>query len=76
MLRFSDHIDGRTSTFHKHPQQEKYLEWIGDSFDPEAFDADNVNRKLHPEIGQANRPHPPRPLTHGLFCRTTAHHKA
>ena len=43
MLRYSDHVDGRTLTFHKHPQHEE-------------FDADNVNRKLHPEIGQANRP--------------------
>jgi hypothetical protein len=46
MLRYSDHIDGRTSTFNKHPQHEEYLEWIGDSFDPEAFGADKVNRKL------------------------------
>ncbi len=30
-----------------HPQHEEYLEWIGDSFDPEAFDAEEVNRKLH-----------------------------
>ena len=29
-----------------HPQHEEYLEWVGDSFDPEAFDADEVNRKL------------------------------
>ena len=29
-----------------HPQHEEYLEWIGDSFDPEAFDLDEVNRKL------------------------------
>jgi hypothetical protein len=29
-----------------HLQHEEYLEWIGDSFDPEAFDADEVNRKL------------------------------
>ena len=30
-----------------HPQHDEYLEWIGDGFDPEAFDADKVNRKLH-----------------------------
>jgi Plasmid pRiA4b ORF-3-like protein len=30
-----------------HPQHEGYLEWIGDNFDPEAFDAEEVNRKLH-----------------------------
>jgi len=30
-----------------HPQHEEYLEWIGDSFAPEAFDAEAVNRKLH-----------------------------
>lgn len=30
-----------------HPQHEGYLEWIGDNFDPEAFDAGEVNRKLH-----------------------------
>jgi len=29
-----------------HPQHEEYLEWIGDSFDPDAVDADEVNRKL------------------------------
>ncbi len=30
----------------RHPEHQEYLEWIGDSFDPEAFDADEVNRKL------------------------------
>jgi hypothetical protein len=30
-----------------HLQHEGYLEWIGDNFDPEAFDAEKVNRKLH-----------------------------
>jgi hypothetical protein len=29
-----------------HPQRVGYLEWIGATFDPEAFDADEVNRKL------------------------------
>ena len=29
-----------------HPEHEKYLDWIGDSFDPEAFDLDEINRKL------------------------------
>ena len=29
-----------------HPQHEECLEWVGDSFDPEAFDLDEVNRKL------------------------------
>ena len=29
-----------------HPQHDEYLEWIGDSFDPEAFNANEVNRKL------------------------------
>ena len=29
-----------------HPQHEEHLEWIGDSFDPEAFDLDEINRKL------------------------------
>jgi Plasmid pRiA4b ORF-3-like protein len=29
-----------------HPQHEEYLEWIGDSFDPEAFDLDEINRSL------------------------------
>ncbi|MFY9561427.1 MAG: plasmid pRiA4b ORF-3 family protein [Terriglobales bacterium] len=31
----------------RHPEHQEYMEWIGDSFDPEAFDADEVNRKLH-----------------------------
>jgi len=29
-----------------HPQHEGYLEWIGDNFDPEAFDISAINRKL------------------------------
>ena len=29
-----------------HPQHREYLEWIGDSFNPEAFDLNEVNRKL------------------------------
>jgi hypothetical protein len=29
-----------------HPQHVEYLEWIGDGFDPEAFDVNAVNRKL------------------------------
>jgi hypothetical protein len=35
------------ATHPNHPQHERYLEWIGDSFDPEAFDVNKVNRKLH-----------------------------
>jgi Plasmid pRiA4b ORF-3-like protein len=35
------------ATHPNHPQHEGYLEWIGDSFDPEAFDVNKVNRKLH-----------------------------
>jgi hypothetical protein len=30
----------------EHPQHEDYLEWIGDEFDPEAFDMDEVNATL------------------------------
>ena len=30
----------------RHPEHQEYLEWIGDSFDPEAFDVDEINRKL------------------------------
>jgi hypothetical protein len=29
-----------------HPQRVGYLEWIGATFGPEAFDTDEVNRKL------------------------------
>jgi hypothetical protein len=29
-----------------HPEHEDYLEWIGDEFDPEAFDLDGVNATL------------------------------
>ncbi len=29
-----------------HPEHDEYLEWIGGSFDPEAFDLDEVNRLL------------------------------
>ncbi len=31
-----------------HPEHEMYHEWIGDEFDPEAFDLDAVNRRLQP----------------------------
>ena len=31
----------------KHPEHEGYLEWIGGTFDPDAFDLDEVNRLLH-----------------------------
>ena len=30
----------------KHPEHEDYLEWIDGSFDPAAFDLDEVNRRL------------------------------
>lgn len=30
----------------KHPDHEDMLEWIGDSFDPEAFDVEEVNQRL------------------------------
>jgi len=29
-----------------HPEHESMLEWIGDGFDPEAFDLDAINRQL------------------------------
>jgi hypothetical protein len=29
-----------------HPEHEDYLEWIGDEFDPEAFDLDKINDAL------------------------------
>jgi Plasmid pRiA4b ORF-3-like protein len=29
-----------------HPDHEEMLEWVGGSFDPEAFDLDTVNREL------------------------------
>jgi hypothetical protein len=31
----------------QHPDHEELAEWIGGDFDPEAFDADEVNRLLH-----------------------------
>lgn len=30
----------------KHPEHEDYLGWIGNNFDPEAFDIDVINRRL------------------------------
>ena len=32
----------------KHPEREERLEWIGEDFDPEAFDIEAVNRRLLP----------------------------
>jgi hypothetical protein len=29
-----------------HPEHDEYLEWVGDAFDPEAFDVEEVNREL------------------------------
>ena len=29
-----------------HPEHDKMLEWVGGSFDPEAFDIDEINREL------------------------------
>jgi hypothetical protein len=31
----------------RHPEHQEYLDWIGHRFDPEAFDVNEVNRKLH-----------------------------
>ena len=31
----------------EHEEHDEYLEWIGDDFDPEAFDVDEVNEALH-----------------------------
>ena len=31
----------------KHPQHREYKEWIGENFDPEHFDLDEVNKVLH-----------------------------
>jgi len=37
------------STNPKHPEHDRYLEWIGKNFDPEHFDLDEVNKALcHP----------------------------
>jgi len=30
----------------KHEQHEMYIEWIGDEFDPEKFDIDDINQRL------------------------------
>ena len=32
----------------KHPEREELLEWVGEDFDPEAFNLDAVNRRLQP----------------------------
>ena len=30
-----------------HPEHDDLAEWIGDNFDPEAFDVNEINQKLH-----------------------------
>jgi hypothetical protein len=32
----------------EHEKHEELLDWLGDGFDPEAFSADEVNRRLAP----------------------------
>lgn len=32
----------------KHPEREEMLEWVGEDFDPEAFNVEAVNRRLQP----------------------------
>ena len=32
----------------KHPEREELLEWVGEEWNPEAFDLDAVNRRLQP----------------------------
>lgn len=34
----------------KHPEYADYIEWIGDDFDPEAFDMEEVNERLKPSV--------------------------
>jgi hypothetical protein len=31
----------------EHEEHDSYLEWVGGEFDPEAFDPDEINRRLH-----------------------------
>jgi hypothetical protein len=39
----------------QHEQHEELLDWLGDGFDPEAFSADEVNRRLAPLQRRRNK---------------------
>lgn len=36
----------------KHPEYEERMEWLGEEFDPEAFDLEEVNQLLSPQRGR------------------------
>jgi hypothetical protein len=33
-------------THPEHPEHDSYLQWVGDEFEPEVFDLDEVNKTL------------------------------
>lgn len=51
----------------KHPEHDRYLEWIGENFDPERFDLNEVNERLrHPRKSrEADEQDDSQPLTAG-----------
>ncbi|MDO9300724.1 MAG: plasmid pRiA4b ORF-3 family protein, partial [Anaerolineales bacterium] len=42
---YKEILEARTNP--KHPQHREYKEWIGENFDPERFDLNEVNESLH-----------------------------
>ncbi len=42
--RYDDFLQAITDP--AHPEHQEFTEWIGDTFDPEEFDVNEVNQKL------------------------------
>ena len=43
--RYHDFLDAIANA--AHPEHDDFTEWIGGTFDPEAFDLNEINQKLH-----------------------------
>lgn len=55
----------------EHPEHELYLDWLGDDFDPEQFDLDEINDMLFMELAWADTEGPPMaPINRHLIVMT------